>query len=394
MGTSLTREKLAQAARLVREAGVDVWMVFDRETAECGDPVLPLILDGGLTWQSALMVTRDGKKIAVLGNYDAEPLVHSGDWDEVVPYVQGIKEPLLEVLDRVCGPSPKIAVDFSLSNDKADGLSHGMFLLLSSYFEGTSFEGSLVSAEEIVSSLRSRKTPEEVRRIKHAIKCGDEVFAEISRFARLGVSETDVFTHAQAFIDGKGWGYGWDRSANPIVNSGPDSMVGHGKPSPSVFVSEGHVFHIDLGVVVDGYSSDIQRCWYVGSSLPADVVAACDAVNKCITLAADVLKPGVQGWEIDAIARRTIVECGYEEYMHALGHQVGRQAHDGGTVLAPRWERYGTTPVQEVCKDEVYTLELGVFLPERGYLGFEEIVVVTESGCEFLSERQTSIPRI
>src|SRR5690242_2930204 len=75
----LTTEKLSQAQRLVAEAGVDVWVTFVRETAEGGDPVLPLILEGGLTWQSALMVTRDGRRIAILGNYDADPLKASGD---------------------------------------------------------------------------------------------------------------------------------------------------------------------------------------------------------------------------------------------------------------------------------------------------------------------------
>ena len=78
--------------------------------------------------------------------------------------------------------------------------------------------------------------------------------------------------------------------------------------------------------------------------------------------------------------------------MHALGHQVGRAAHDGGAILGPKWQRYGDTPMRPIQNDEVYTLELGVMLPERGYLGLEEIVVVTEDGCEFLSERQLFVP--
>ena len=392
MATSLTAEKLAQAVRLVRDSGFDAWMVFDRETAEGGDPVLPLILDGGLTWQSALIVARDGRKIAVVGNYDADPLKASGDWDEVVPYVQSIREALLEVLERICGPEPKIAVNFSTNDVKSDGLSHGMYLLLTSYLEGTRFEGSLVSAEKVVMSLRGRKTPAEISRIKNAIRCGDQVFGVIESFASVGVSEVAIYEHTQTYIDDKGWGYGWDRAGNPIVNSGPDSMVGHGKPSPDITLQRGHVFHIDLGVIVDGYSSDIQRCWFVGDSVPGDVVQAADAVNLAITSASEVLRPGVEGWMVDAVARKSIVESGYEEYMHALGHQVGRVAHDGGAILGPKWQRYGDTPMRPIQKDEVYTLELGVMLPERGYLGLEEIVVVTDDGCEFLSERQLSIP--
>src|SRR5258708_1709255 len=96
---NLTTEKLTQAAALVADSDIDAWLTFDRETCEGGDPVLPLILEGGLTWQSALMVSRQGKKVAVVGNFDAEMLVASGNWDQVVPYVQSIREPLIQVLE-------------------------------------------------------------------------------------------------------------------------------------------------------------------------------------------------------------------------------------------------------------------------------------------------------
>ena len=392
MGASLTAEKLAQAVQLVRGSGCDAWMVFARETAGGGDPILPLILEGGLTWQSALIVTSDGRKIAVVGNYDANSIAMSGDWDEVIPYVQSVREPLLDVLNSACGPDPKIAVDFSKSDVKSDGLSHGMFLLLCEYLEGTRLEGSLVSAESIVMALRGRKTPTEVSRIKAAIVAGDELFDEIQRVAEVGVSEKAVQIHVQSIIDSTGLGYGWDRAGNPVVNSGPNSTIGHGRPSPDIKIDTGHVFHVDLGVIKDGYSSDIQRCWYVGDEVPDDVIKAADAVNAAISAGAEALKPGAEGWRVDAAARKSITEAGYEEYMHALGHQVGRVAHDGGAILGPKWQRYGDTPCIPISKDEVYTLELGVMLPDRGYLGLEEIVVVTDEGCEFLSDRQLSIP--
>jgi hypothetical protein len=63
----LTRQKLSQAVGLVAAAGVDVWLTFVRETVEGGDPALPLLVEGGLTWQSALLVTAAGRKIAIVG---------------------------------------------------------------------------------------------------------------------------------------------------------------------------------------------------------------------------------------------------------------------------------------------------------------------------------------
>jgi Xaa-Pro aminopeptidase len=172
-------------------------------------------------------------------------------------------------------------------------------------------------------------------------------------------------------------------------------MIGHGVPSSEITIAPGHIFHIDLGVVWEGYSSDIQRCWYVPTpgenGLPADVERALTAVNGAITAGAEVLKSGVAGWQVDEAARSCLVVAGYPEYMHAFGHQVGRVAHDGGAVLGPKWPRYGRTPLHPIRVNEVYTLELGVVLEGRGYLGIEEMVVVTPDGIEWLTERQNEL---
>ena len=397
----LTSEKLEQVKSLVASSGVDVWMTFVRETAEGGDPVLPLVLEGGLTWASALLVTRRGERIAVVGNFDADPLRASGDWDEVVPYVQSIREPLLDVLERVIdrdAPRPRIAVNYSRDDSKADGLSHGMFLQLEDLLHGTRFAGALESAEEIVMALRSRKTPEEIRRIRNAIAETVRIFDEVGAYACVGTSEREIYDFVQLRMEERKLGYGWDRAGNPIVNSGPDSMIGHGIPSPEIRIAPGHILHIDLGVVREGYSSDIQRCWYVSREgergLPEDVRRAVDAVNGAITAGANALRPGVEGWTVDAAGRALVISRGYPEYMHSLGHQAGRMAHDGGALLGPRWERYGRTPFLPVQPDQVFTLELGVIVEGRGYLGLEEMVRVTSAGVEWLTERQTELPRL
>ncbi len=428
--SSLTSEKLDQAARLVAASGADVWMIFDRETSDSGDPVLPLILEGALTWQSALLVAADGRRVAIVGNYDAGPLEGSGDWTEVVPYVQSIREPLLAALDRLvpcyvgpvsepaqagCHPeqsegsafrssglaaaqksNPRIAIDFSSNDVKADGLSHGMYLLLEEYLRGTRFEGALVNAEDIVIPLRGRKTGGEVERMRDAIAETERLFQEISAFARSGRTEREVYDHVHARMEERRLGFAWARTMDPIVNSGPDSVIGHGVPSSTIRIAPSHILHVDLGVVKEGYSSDMQRCWYVPEpsedAPPPDVLRALEAVNGAISAGAVALRPGTAGWEVDAAARAYLQAAGYPEYLHALGHQVGRVAHDGGGILGPRWDRYGRTPYLPVEPDQVYTLELGVMVEGRGYLGLEEMVRVTADGCECLTARQTILP--
>ena len=71
---------------------------------------------------------------------------------------------------------------------------------------------------------------------------------------------------------------------------------------------------------------------------------------------------------------------------------MGRRAHDGGGVLGPKWERYGRTPHRIVEPGNVFTLELGVDIEACGYLGLEEMVVVTGDGCRYLSRPQTALP--
>ncbi|MEP6755533.1 MAG: Xaa-Pro peptidase family protein [Chthonomonadales bacterium] len=398
MSQSLLFEKHAQALELVRRAGVDLWLTFVRETSESSDPVLPFLMEGGLTWQSALIFTGSGKQVAIVGNYDADPLVASGLWDEVVTYVQGIKSPLIETLEKLLAgvANPKIAVNFSVNDDKADGLSHGMYLLLEGYLKGTRFEGTMVSAEEIVLGLRCIKSAAEVALIREAISETDILFDLIGKKAAIGVTEMEVFEYVQAEIESRGFGYAWDKDGDPIVNSGPDSMVGHGRPSSTITIAPGHIFHIDLGIRKDDYSSDIQRCWYVPhpgeTSLPEDVVRATNAVVGAIQAGYKALKPGIEGWMVDRAAREFLVSAGYEEYQHALGHQVGRMAHDGGALLGPRWERYGRTPFIPIEKGMVFTIELGVLVEGRGYISLEEIAVVTDSGCEWLTTPQVELP--
>ena len=90
-----------------------------------------------------------------------------------------------------------------------------------------------------------------------------------------------------------------------------------------------------------------------------------------------------------------ITDAGYPEYQHATGHTVGRAAHDGGGVLGPKWERYGRTPFYPVEVGNVFTLELGIDnVDGRGYLGLEEMVLVTERGVEWLTMRQVELPTL
>src|SRR5690606_9406329 len=144
--------------------------------------------------------------------------------------------------------------------------------------------------------------------------------------------------------------------------------------------------------------SDLQRMWYVldegETEAPEDVQRAFDVVLGAIRAGEAVLRPGVPGWQVDRAARDYIVSQGYPEYQHALGHLLGRSAHDGATVLGPRWERYAGICELPVEVGNVFTLELHVPVPGHGIMSLEEDVLVTEDGVEYLSRPQTELRTI
>ena len=391
---ALVCEKVAQAVGILDELGIDAWLTFVRETTESADPVLPIILGQNLTWQSALLVTRRGERIAIVGNLDGDLVRGCGAWTQVIPYVQGIKQPLCETLARL--DPQQLAVNFSTDDVKADGLTLGMWRLLTGYLDGTPLAQRLISAEKLIAALRGRKSPTEVERIRAAVAETETLFAETGRFLRVGRSEREVADFLKEQARQRGLELAWDPTGCPIVNSGPASSVGHSVPSEDIRLAPGHVVHIDFGVKKDGFCSDIQRCWYLlqaGETQPPPAVqAAFDASVAAIRAAAAVLRPGVAGWEVDAAARAKLTSLGFPEYQHAVGHQLGRAAHDGGGLLGPRWERYGDTPFRPVEAGNVFTLELGVYdLPPHGPVGLEEDVLVETNGVSWLSQPQTQM---
>ncbi|MCG2788027.1 MAG: Xaa-Pro peptidase family protein [Anaerolineae bacterium] len=390
---TLIQEKVSQAIDILKEKEIDLWLTFVRETSGVRDPVLNFILGpADLTWESALLLTRSGRKIAIIGRLEAEEVGRLGVYDEIIPYDTAVSGLLRETLAKL--DPQQIAVNFSHNNVHADGLTHAMYLKLQTYLEGTPYAERLVSAEAVISSLRGRKTAAETGKIRRAVEITDQIYAKTFEFIRVGMSEKEVAAFMHAQMAKAGVGFAWPRGSNPAVNSGPDSVVGHAGPT-DIKIQPGHLLHFDFGVKFDEYCSDIQRMVYIlrpgETDAPAEVRRGFDTIRAAVEACRAVLKPGVIGKDADAAARQTVTAAGYPEYMYGTGHQLGRVAHDGGALLGPLWEKYGDQPNQRVEVGNVYTIEPGLAVPGYGYIGLEEDVLVSESGADYLGEPQRKL---
>ncbi len=388
----MIREKIAQAIEILKEEKIDCWLTFVRESSTTPDSIMDLTVGSGVTWHSAFIITAAGDTCAIVGSLDKANQETHGNYRQITGYVKSIEQDLLNTLKQI---NPQaIAINFSLNSPAADGLTHGMYLQLLQYLQGTPYAARLKSSENIINKLRGRKSAGEIERIKKAINITIQLFEEAGKFIRTGRSEKEIGDFLTRRTYESDLQLAWEAEHCPAVFSGPDTAGAHAGPTARL-VQAGHVLNIDFGVKADGYCSDLQRTWYIlrrgEKEAPVEVRQGFQTIVDSITKAAAALKPGVSGYEIDQVARTFITKNGYEEYPHALGHQIGRFAHDGGGLLAPKWERYGTLPDLAVEQNQVYTLEPRLTIPGYGIATIEEIVVVTQQGCEFLSPRQEKL---
>ncbi len=389
---SLIQEKIAQAVGILKELDLPCWLTFVRETGINGDPVMPFLAPAHVTWHSAFLVMADGEARAIVGLYDKKTIEDTGAYHQVEGFVQGAKQPLLDFL-RGRHPA-SIAVNYSADSEVCDGLTHGMYLTLRAWLTEIGFEDRLVSSERLVSALRARKTGEELARIQQAIALTEEVFAKVARFLKPGVTERDVADLVVAHVRDNGLGLAWEAGTCPAVFTGPDTAGAHYSPTGRV-VERGHIVNMDFGIKHEDYCADLQRTFYVlragETAAPADVQRGFDTIVRSIEEARKAIRPGVLGEHVDSVARSLITAAGYAEFPHALGHQVGRYAHDGTALLGPAWEKYGRRPFVPIEAGMVFTLEPRLTVPGHGIATVEEMVVVTADGAEFLSGPQTEL---
>jgi Xaa-Pro aminopeptidase len=259
IGDPMVTEKLAQVPAILREQRVDAWMLFARETDTLHDPCFDLVVGANVTWQSAFIITASGERIAIVGSLDKANHTMHGHYAEIVGYVGGISEDLRKVLARL---DPKrIALNYSVDDSIADGLTHGMYLTLVQALAGTPYGERLESSQKIIAALRGRKSAAERARIKAACDETVAIFDRLTPRLHAGLTEKQVAALIrEEMTKVPGLTLAWDAEHCPAVFTGPESAGAHAGPTERK-IEPGHIMNVDFGVKRADYCSDLQRTW-------------------------------------------------------------------------------------------------------------------------------------
>ena len=231
----------------------------------------------------------------------------------------------------------------------------------------------LVGVEGLVERLRAVKEPEEVAAIAAAAALADEAFAELIAGGLTGHTERELALRLEIEMRRRGAS---GPSFDPIVAGGPHGALPHGRPRDEP-VCTGELVVVDWGARLDGYCSDCTRTLATGA-IDSEAAEIYQLVLDAQLAAVEDVKQGAVGRDVDAVARAAITSAGHGEHFgHGLGHGVGLEVHE-----APRLAQ----PSEAVlAAGNAVTVEPGVYIPGRFGVRIEDLVIVTEDGCDILT---------
>ena len=232
---------------------------------------------------------------------------------------------------------------------------------------------SFVLASQAVDDARAIKDAREQALMRTASRTNDAAMDWLVAQVRPGVTEREI---AEGLLGEYRRLGASDHSFSPIVSFGANAADPHHEPDGTVLVP-GDMVLFDVGCKQDWYCSDMTRTFFTAEPTEHQR-AVYDAVRRANEAAEAIVRPGVTFAEIDLTARRIIEDAGWgPAFNHRLGHQIGLQDHEPGDVSATHDE-----PVQPgMC----FSIEPGIYLPGDIGVRIEDLVIVTEDGCEVLN---------
>lgn len=269
----------------------------------------------------------------------------------------------------------KAALSLDIDGKKIGVEPRQMRLLEFDYVKAGAPEAEFPDGSDALASLRLRKDGAEVEAMRRAVKVAQEALEATVPSIKVGATEKQIA--AELTIQLLKHGSEPEMPFSPIVAAGPNSANPHAGPSDRKLQS-GDLLVVDWGATVDGYISDLTRTFAIGEVEPelrkiAEIVFRANEAGRAAG------RPGVPCANVDKAARAVIEDAGYGIYFtHRTGHGIGMEAHEDPYMRGDN--------MQMLYPGMAYTVEPGIYLPERGGVRIEDNVVVTKDGVDVLSD--------
>lgn len=227
-----------------------------------------------------------------------------------------------------------------------------------------------VPANGLLDALRTYKDAEEIDRMVKAQRIAEKALEEILAFIKPGVTEKEI----AAKLEYDMLRFGAEKmSFDPIVASGPNGSMPHAIPGDKP-VQNGEFITMDFGCKYGGYCSDMTRTVALGEPT-GEMKQVYNTVLKAQLVGIAAARAGAVGADVHAAAAKVIEEAGYGEYFgHGLGHSLGIEIHEDPR-FSPTWKH----PIQAGA---ALSVEPGIYLPGKFGVRIEDVVVLTEDGCQ------------
>jgi Xaa-Pro dipeptidase len=236
-------------------------------------------------------------------------------------------------------------------------------------------EADYPDASDVLSSLRLKKEEAEVEAMRRAVRIAQDALEATIPWIRMGMTEKEL--SSELVMQLLKHGADSEIPFAPIVSGGPNSANPHASPTERK-LQAGDLLVIDWGATYDGYISDLTRTFAVG-----EVDEEYEKIHKIVQEAnaagRAAAQPGVPCANVDKAAREVIEKSGYGKYFtHRTGHGIGMEGHE---------EPYMRGDNMQVLEPGMaFTVEPGIYLPNRNGVRIEDNVVITEDGTDVLSD--------
>jgi Xaa-Pro aminopeptidase len=252
-----------------------------------------------------------------------------------------------------------------------------MWALFTQDLETVLPEATFGLAGDVLGDLRCRKDETELEAMRAAAAVADETVRELRDLgeAVLGTTEAELAEEIEALLESNG---GDGASFEVIVGSGPNGAKPHHSHGERT-IEAGDPVVLDFGTRVDHYPSDQTRTLVFGGEPGETYREVHDVVREAQQAGVEAVAPGVTAGAVDAATREVIEDAGYgEQFIHRTGHGVGLDVHEEPYIVA------GSDRTLE--PGMVFSVEPGIYLPGEFGVRIEDLVVVTDDGCERLNE--------